>query len=107
MDQEIVDRIIVHRLMIEPPEQYPQHPFHYLLGCFSRAAQELRAGPPAQLQSALDMCKQLLVSYAVLILTRDGLVPEVGWRCWHSKHGEQCCIVADVLGQPLGDILLA
>lgn len=77
INQDTIDRIIVHRLIIEPPEQYPQQPFHYLLGCFARATQELRAGPSAELRAAIEACTALLESYAGLILTRDGLVPEV------------------------------
>lgn len=76
-----LDRIIVSRLIESAPEQYPQQPFHYLLGCYNRAAAEQRSlGQDAagqQLGAVVDACKQLLVSYAGLVLTSAGVVPEV------------------------------
>lgn len=84
-----LDRFIVSRLIESPPEQYPQQPFHYLLGCYHRAAAEQRSlGQDAagqQLRATVDACKQLLVSYAGLVLMSAGVVPEVGRLsrfCW-------------------------
>lgn len=77
-----LDRVIVNRIIEAAPEQYPQQPFHYLLGCYTRAGNELRsAGQDAagqELRAVLDACRQLLVSYAGLILMGAGVVPEVG-----------------------------
>jgi hypothetical protein len=76
-----LDRIIVNRIIEAAPEHYPQQPFHYLLGCYSRAADELRSiGQDAarqQLRTAVDACRPLLVSYAGLIIMGAGVVPEV------------------------------
>lgn len=78
-----LDRVIVNRIIEAAPEQYPQQPFHYLLGCYTRAGNELRStGQDAagqELRAVLDACRQLLVSYAGLILMGAGVVPEVGW----------------------------
>jgi hypothetical protein len=71
----------VNRIIEAAPEKYPQQPFHYLLGCYSRAADERRSiGQDAagqQLRAAVDACRPLLVSYAGLILMGAGVVPEV------------------------------
>jgi hypothetical protein len=76
-----LDRIIVSRLIEAAPAQYPQQPFPYLLGCYSRAVNEQRSlGQDAagqQLREAVEACKQLLVSYAGLVLVGAGVVPEV------------------------------
>lgn len=79
---------MVARLIETPPASYPQHPLHYLLACFARADGELRSLPAAaasaagdaaqtRLRAAIGACQQLLVSYAALILTAAGVVPEV------------------------------
>lgn len=94
-----LDRIIVNRIIEAAPEQYLQQPFHYLLGCYSRAGNELRSlGQDAagqQLRAALDACRQLLVSYAGLILMGAGVVPEVSMSCHVSEkggvHSPVCC----------------
>lgn len=89
-----LDRVIVNRIIEAAPEQYPQQPFHYLLGCYTRAGDELRsAGQDAagqELRAVLDACRQLLVSYAGLILMGAGVVPEVGWlRVWLTACAPQ------------------
>jgi hypothetical protein len=87
MNKDMLDLIFVNRLIESPPEQYPQPPFQYLLGCFARAVNELRSVSPRHppevqqhLQGTIAACKELLVSYAALILTASGVVPEVGMR---------------------------
>jgi hypothetical protein len=101
MSQHAIDRIVVSRLIEEAPQQYPQHPLHYLLGCYERADKELRALPAAAaaaaaaaaggdggsggqqqqqqqgLRATVVATQELLVSYAGLILTGSGVVPEV------------------------------
>lgn len=80
---EVLDRVLVNRLIEAPPNQYPQAPFQYLLGCCTRGSAELRALPaqPSEAQQRirddLTACRELLVSYAGLILTGSGVVPEV------------------------------
>ncbi|WIA10509.1 hypothetical protein OEZ85_010698 [Tetradesmus obliquus] len=83
MNKDMLDLIFVNRLIESPPEQYPQPPFQYLLGCFARAVNELRSVSPRHapevqqhLQGVIVACKELLVSYAALILTASGVVPE-------------------------------
>lgn len=84
MNAGMLDLILVNRLIESPPEQYPQAPFAYLLGCFARASSELRAVSPRidpavqqQVQATIAACRQSIVSYAGLILTGSGVVPEV------------------------------
>lgn len=84
MNKDMLDLIFVNRLIESPPELYPQPPFQYLLGCFARAVNELRSVSPRHppevqqhLQGVIAACKELLVSYAALILTGSGVVPEV------------------------------
>jgi hypothetical protein len=88
-----LDRIIVSRLIESAPAQYPQQPFPYLLGCYSRAANEQRSlGQDAagqQLREALEACKQLLVSYAGLVLVGAGVVPEVRGQT-SQQHRKDC-----------------
>jgi hypothetical protein len=90
-----LDRIIVSRLIESAPEQYPQQPFHYLLGCYNRAATEQRSlGQDAagqQLRAVVDACKQLLVSYAGLVLIRAGVVPEVSKDTHDITSVQLCC----------------
>eukprot|EP00882_Tetradesmus_deserticola_P033506 GHRQ01038279.1.p1 GENE.GHRQ01038279.1~~GHRQ01038279.1.p1 ORF type:complete len:156 (+),score=59.23 GHRQ01038279.1:514-981(+) len=87
MNKDMLDLIFVNRLIESPPEQYPQPPFHYLLGCFARAVNKLRSVSPRQppevqqhLQGTIVACKELLVSYAALVLSSSGVVPEVSMR---------------------------
>lgn len=91
MNKDMLDLIFVNRLIESPPEQYPQPPFQYLLGCFARAVNELRSVSPRHapevqqhLQGVIVACKELLVSYAALILTASGVVPEVSTRQFSS-----------------------
>jgi ubiquitin conjugation factor E4 B len=87
MNKDMLDLIFVNRLIESPPEQYPQPPFQYLLGCFARSVNELRSVSPRHppevqqhLQGSIAACKELLVSYAALLLTSSGVVPEVRMR---------------------------
>jgi hypothetical protein len=96
MNKDMLDLIFVNRLIESPPEQYPQPPFQYLLGCFGRAVNELRSVSPRHppevqqhLQGSIAACKELLVSYAALILTSSGVVPEV--RTQHATCRRQPC----------------
>eukprot|EP00879_Flechtneria_rotunda_P031441 GHRR01034350.1.p1 GENE.GHRR01034350.1~~GHRR01034350.1.p1 ORF type:complete len:131 (+),score=34.58 GHRR01034350.1:528-920(+) len=89
-----LDRVIVSRLIESPPEQYPQTPFNYLLGCFARCSNELRnisprddAATTEHLQQTIMACRTLLVSYAALALTGTGVVPEV----WHAENCGMPC----------------
>jgi ubiquitin conjugation factor E4 B len=94
MNKDNLDRIIVSRLIESPPEQYPQSPFQYLLGCFSRAVTELRslsskqdATAQQQLQGTIVACKDLLLSYSALILSGSGVVPEVSSHLFNKPTG--------------------
>ena len=42
LNKDTIDRAIMARLL-DPPEQYPQWPLHYLIGCYGRATAEIRA----------------------------------------------------------------
>ena len=85
VDRDNLDRVIVNRLIEAPPNQYPLPPFQYLLACFAQCSQELRSIPTREsaesqqlIQEDIVACRDLLVSYASLILTGSGVVPEVG-----------------------------
>jgi len=82
-----LDRAIVARLIESPPASYPQPPFHYLLGCYSRASEALRGGAASRGAAAAEEKQRLhdlvvearaqVVQYAVLLLSGSGVVPEV------------------------------
>ena len=80
MTAELLDRIVVARLIESPPRTYPQSPLQYLIGCYARAANELRnnrtVADSPELASLATSCKELIVSYAGLVL--QGVVPQVG-----------------------------
>ena len=71
--------------LLDAPEQYPQFPLHYLIGCYDRATAEMRAlsslrdkGAANRLQQDLQYCKELIASNAGLLLTMpDSLFPQV------------------------------
>lgn len=78
MDSELLDRIIVARLIESPPTGYPQAPLHYLLGCYARSSEEQRSRAVLEdpkLLATVASCKELIVSYAMLCL--HGVVPQV------------------------------
>lgn len=73
LSMDNLDRAVVARLIEDPPADYPQPPFQYLLGCYARSSQEHRSLPTAspksqatvqRVQDALIACKDLMVSYA-------------------------------------------
>lgn len=67
LNQEGLDRALVARIIEHPPADHPQPPFHYLLSCYARASQELRAlsvKAPGSHKEALIAVKELAVSYA-------------------------------------------
>lgn len=87
MTLALLDRIIVARLIEAPPANYPQPPFHYLLGCYARAGDQLRAVSSAprldaaakqQLSDLAHEARAQVVQYASLLLSAGGVVPEVG-----------------------------
>lgn len=87
-----MDRVIVSRLIESPPEQYPQAPFHYLLGCYARSSQELRSISVAlpddvrqKLQESIFAARDLIISYTGLVFM-GGLVPEVGFKAHAGAH---------------------
>ncbi|GFH06625.1 U-box domain-containing protein, partial [Haematococcus lacustris] len=96
----MLDRVVVARLIESPPEDYPQSPLQYLLGCYSRAIEEARTKAVADkpvLISALASCKELLVSYASLTLN-GGIIPHVGQqefsvKCEQDSNQEGLCEV--------------
>jgi len=80
MNKDMLDRLIVARLIESPPENYPQTPVQYLLGCYRRADDELRSRTVAenpQLLSTGQSCKDLVVNYAGLTIP-GGIVPHIG-----------------------------
>lgn len=82
--KDTIDRAIMARLL-DPPEQYPQWPLHYLIGCYGRATAEIRQisslrdkDAANRLQLDLQYCKELIASNAGLLLTMaDSLFPQV------------------------------
>lgn len=94
MNRDMLDRLIVARLIESPPTDYPQTPVQYLLGCYQRADDELRnrtVAGSAQLSGTEQCCRDLVVNYAGLTLS-GGIVPHLG---------AQVCVCACVL---LGNI---
>ena len=84
LGKDTVDRAIMARLL-DAPEDYPQWPLTYLVGCYARAIQEARSlssikdkEAANQLQQLLQYCKDLITSNAGLLLTMsDSLFPQV------------------------------
>lgn len=80
MNRDMLDRLIVARLIESPPDDYPQTPLQYLLGCYRRADDELRSRTVAdspQLMGTAQCCRDLVVNYAGLTLP-GGIVPHIG-----------------------------
>jgi hypothetical protein len=74
MDRDLLDRLLTARLS-DVPSGYPQAPFPYLLGCYRRAAEELRSArglkdpqSAARVADLLVYCMELIVSYSGLML---------------------------------------
>ena len=90
MTAELLDRIVVSRLIESPPEAYPLPPVQYLIGCYSRAANEARnnraVAESPELLAVVATCKELIVSYAGLTL--QGVVSQVRLPCGrlHARH---------------------
>ena len=84
LGKDTIDRAIMARLL-DAPEQYPQWPLHYLIGCYGRATAEIRQisslrdkDAASRLQLDLQYCKELIASNAGLLLTMaDSLFPQV------------------------------
>lgn len=92
LSSDLLDRLIVERLIESPPATYPQAPVHYLVACYTRACVEQRSKGVAESQALLETvaaCKELIMSYAMLCL--QGVVQQVRQRAWacsgHSSHG--------------------
>ncbi|KAK9804240.1 hypothetical protein WJX72_002942 [[Myrmecia] bisecta] len=71
-----LERVLMSRLMEGAGVSYPQPPLQYLLGCYARALEEFRASSTLKdkaalegLQQALQFGRELIVSYAGLLLT--------------------------------------
>lgn len=78
---DMIDQVLVDRLMESPVMDYPQPPLHYLLACYTRASNELRTPAVAgstQLSAAAQAVKELAVNYVSLLLCGGGLIPQVG-----------------------------
>lgn len=84
LNKDTIDRAIMARLL-DAPEQYPQWPLHYLIGCYGRATAEIRAlstlrdkHAASRIQLDIQYCKELIASNAGLLLTMpDSLFPQV------------------------------
>ncbi len=77
MTGELLDRIIVSRLIESPPEGYPLTPVQYLLGCYARALGELRNRAVTEVPELINLvhqCKDLIVSYTSLCM--QGIAPQ-------------------------------
>lgn len=87
LNKDTIDRAIMARLL-DAPAQYPQWPLHYLIGCYGRAATEIRGlstlknkDAANRIQLNLQYCKELIASNAGLLLTMsDSLFPQVWFR---------------------------
>ena len=87
LNKDTIDRAIMARLL-DAPEQYPQWPLHYLIGCYRRATAAIRAlsnhrdkDAASRIQLDIQYCKELIASNAGLLMTMsDSLFPQV-WTC--------------------------
>lgn len=80
LNKDLLDRIIVARLIEAPPENYPLPPLQYLMACYQRALDELRNKPVAgspDLTAVVGACRELIISYASLTLG-GGIIPHPG-----------------------------
>lgn len=82
LTKDTLDRMMMARLL-DPPEQYPQWPLDYLIGCYGRVSQEIRAmtllkdkDAADAIQLDLQYCKQLISRNAGLLLSM-ALFPQV------------------------------
>ncbi|KAG1664460.1 hypothetical protein FOA52_006306 [Chlamydomonas sp. UWO 241] len=67
VSSDLLDRVVVARLIESPPDSYRQSAVQYLLGCYARASTEQRARGVAEATAALlKTCKELIVSYSML-----------------------------------------
>lgn len=80
LTSDLMDQLLVDRLVENPLLSYPQPPLHYLLACYTRASIELRTSAVAsnvQLSTAAQAVKELAVNYVSLLLCGGGLIPQV------------------------------
>jgi len=79
LSKDLLDRVLVARLIEEAPEAHPQQPLHYLLGVYARTLDEARSRAVAEhsLMPTLQAVRDLVVNYAGLVLM-GGVVPQVG-----------------------------
>ena len=80
LSRDNLERVLMARLM----EPSPEWPAQFLLRCYARASAEFRASPGLKdarlvqhVQAALLYAKELIVSYAGLVLIMD-MFPQVG-----------------------------
>ena len=92
LTKDSLDRMMMARLL-DPPEQYPQWPLDYLIGCYGRVSQEIRALTTLKDKEAADAtqldlqyCKQLITRNAGLLLTM-ALFPQVTHTHFTSVQG--------------------
>lgn len=85
LKRQIVDRVLVARLIDEPPSVFVFSPFQYVLHCYGNLYQQTRVLPnkyrnqPALLQrlnETLVEMKDLLLSFAGLVFN-GGIIPNV------------------------------
>ena len=97
LGKDTVDRAIMARLL-DAPDQYPQWPLHYLIGCYGRATAEARSlsslknkDAASSIQQDLQYCKELIAANAGLLLTMsDSLFPQV---CLPATACMCCCFL--------------
>lgn len=94
LNRDLLDRVLVARLIESPPQEYPQTPLQYLLGCYARCQDEQRKGPKAELAPVLQGIRELVISYAGLTLT-GGIIPHPGAAV--RRVGAQHVLCAAVL----------
>ncbi|CAG9460858.1 unnamed protein product [Pedinophyceae sp. YPF-701] len=77
---DALDQVLPERLLIDPPENYPQPPAHYLLGCYARASDELRrtggisdTAFADRIYDCLTALRDTLVNYIVSLLTEPDM----------------------------------
>ncbi len=83
LSADLLERVLLSRLS-DGPEDYPQAPVPYLLGCYQRCLDEFRQSSSlrdkaamGRVQDTLVAARALVVSYVGLLLTMEDMFPQV------------------------------
>jgi hypothetical protein len=74
IDSDNVDRVLMARLVEEPPDEYPLPPVPYLLSCYDRLQQ--LSGKLLDEEATIGAVKRIVVSHVWLALSDTGVIPQ-------------------------------